>query len=117
MTPDELFAAGGGYGFADQVADGMDKRITETIRGGSGQVSVGVIVNSIELAWLIEGYNRLRQRGDYEDAEDRCYEIHAVPSPSNPNPHCPHPWHKRCFHGPQCSGTGPECAAYELHES
>lgn len=55
IGPDETWEAAGAFGYTDEIADGMEARIKEY-----GKVS-GVIVSNVELAWLIEGYRRLRE--------------------------------------------------------
>ncbi len=54
IGPDETWEAAGAFGFTDEIADGMEARIKEW-----AAVS-GVMVSKMELAWLIEGYRRLR---------------------------------------------------------
>ena len=59
MTDTERFETGGGYDFADEIAAGFDKCVTETIRA-RGHASTGVMLNTIDVAWLVEAYQRLR---------------------------------------------------------
>lgn len=55
FSPDETWEAAGAFGFTDEIADGMEARIKQF-----ANVS-GVPVSGMELAWLIEGYRRLRE--------------------------------------------------------
>lgn len=60
---DYEFTGGGGFDFADQVAEGVRKRIDETCdRGGRG-----FMVNLTEMMWLVAAYKRARANDQHDE--------------------------------------------------
>ena len=60
MNDDERFEVGGGFDFADKVSAGLRERAMEAM--SHGQVSVGVMANTVELVWLLDAYEKARGR-------------------------------------------------------
>lgn len=54
FSPDETWETAGAFSYTDEIADGMEARIKQFANMS------GVPVSGMELAWLIEGYRRLR---------------------------------------------------------